>query len=623
MLDKILETYRQSQYDFRDLTCPEDPLQHLFRDWVPYYRMKRAIAQVLQPRSILEIGVRYGYSARVFLEAVPEAKFVGIDLDSDAFGGVKGAINWATKLLQPYESELIVSDSQQMARFPGDTYDLIHVDGQQDGNGSFHDLRLAIAQGRYILVDGYHWTNQNYMAVNDFLLQHRDLLDWYGAIPGYAGELLIKVAQPESKLQDSQPEDSRPQTAKPQTAKPQSSMDLRETYSKTYYTQDCGGYEAFTQTQGRRLDDPRLRSVAALATLTPPCRVLDLGCGRGELAYFLAERGYKVTAIDYSHSAIALAEAVFHNTEARRRVTFHCASVCDIELPAGQYDLAIASDLIEHLSPQEVQRLYQNVRQWLTPKGQLIIHTFPNRWYYQYDYSRRRRQALALGAWMPVDARSRYERLMHINEQSPRVLRQQLRGMFGQVELWFGEVGQPGGSLVRQYNRRELAAAPSLYAVASQSSIPLQGLRQQLSMEPATFRRGQLDLKILQAPSQIQAQQNFEIQVELTNHSQNTLSPYGPNPINFSYRWFSNNYARAIVQEGQRTPLFPPLGSKPKPLLRSPDKLGYATMQFRVCIQGPRESGHHRLHITLVQEGVQWLDQGVDLFAEMAVEVVA
>jgi 2-polyprenyl-3-methyl-5-hydroxy-6-metoxy-1,4-benzoquinol methylase len=619
MLDKILETYRQSQYDFRDLTCPEDPLQHLFSDWVPYYRLKWAIAQVLQPRSILEIGVRYGYSARVFLEAVPDAKFVGIDLDSDQFGGVKGAIDWATKLLAPYDIALIVSDSQQMTRFPGDIYDLIHVDGQQDGDGSFHDLRLAIAQGRYILVDGYHWTRQNYMAVNDFLLQHRELLDWYGTIPGYAGELLIKVAQPQA---------GKPQAGKPQVGKLQhSSLDLRDTYTQAYYTQDCGGYEAFTQTQGRRLEDPRLRSVAALATLTPPCRVLDLGCGRGELAYFLAQRGYEVTAIDYSGDAIALAEGVFRNTEASRRVTFHCASVCDLELPSGQYDLAIASDLIEHLSPQEVQQLYQNVRQWLTPQGQFILHSFPNRWYYQYDYPRRRRQALALGAWMPVDARSRYERLMHINEQSPRVLRQQLRGMFGQVELWFGDVGQPGGSLVRPYRMREMAAAPSLYAVASQSPIPIQSLRQQLWMQPVKFRRGQLSLKILEAPIQIEAQQSFEIQVELTNHSPNTLSAYGPNPINFAYRWFGNNfgnnYARAIVREGQRTPLFPPLKGKPKRLLRSPDKLGYATMQFFMRVQSPSESGPHRLHITLVQEGVQWLDQGVDLFAEMAVEVVA
>src|ERR1035438_4093889 len=52
---------KQSDYDFRLSACPDDPFRYLFDEWVPYYRGKWAIARYLQPKRILEIGVRYGY----------------------------------------------------------------------------------------------------------------------------------------------------------------------------------------------------------------------------------------------------------------------------------------------------------------------------------------------------------------------------------------------------------------------------------------------------------------------------------------------------------------------------------------------------------------------------------
>jgi 2-polyprenyl-3-methyl-5-hydroxy-6-metoxy-1,4-benzoquinol methylase len=604
MLDKILETARQSQFDFRSWANPQDPLRHLFADWVPYYRMKWAIASVLQPQSILEIGVRYGYSARAFLEAAPRARFVGIDLDSDRFGGVNGAIDWARGSLRDYDCELIVADSQGMDQFPGSQYDLIHVDGQQDGDGSFRDLELALNQGRYVLVDGYHWTQTNYLAVNDFLFQNRDRLDWYAAIPGYAGELLIKVAASQAVVAGS------------------NSHSLQSTYTQAYYTQDCGGYEAFLQHQGRRLEDPRLRSVAAIATIVPRGRVLDLGCGRGELAYFLAQMGYEVTAVDYSEDAITLAQSVFATApEAiRQRVTFCCVSVVTATFASNHYDLAIASDLIEHLAPDEVEQLYHNVHRWLKPTGRFVLHTFPNLWHYRYDYARRRRTAAKLGAWLPLDPRTRYERLMHINEQSPAVLKRQLSQAFSHVSQWFGDVGNPGGSLVQPYSRRELAAAPSLYAVASSSPIDRPQLQTRLWMKPVRFWWRKLKLDLLETPAIAAPDQTFEIQAQLTNYSRHTLSSYGPNPIHFSYRWLDPDSRQTIVAEGQRTALFPPLPGHP--IRQTPDKLGYATMRCSVQVQAPSQSGRALLRITLVQEGVQWLDRRAHLFAECVIKVV-
>ena len=78
MVEAILTELSKSSFDFRNFANPSDPLSGLFEEWIPYYRLKFCIAKVLQPKSILEVGVRYGYSARSFLEASPSASFSAV-----------------------------------------------------------------------------------------------------------------------------------------------------------------------------------------------------------------------------------------------------------------------------------------------------------------------------------------------------------------------------------------------------------------------------------------------------------------------------------------------------------------------------------------------------------------
>lgn len=72
-------------------------------------------------------------------------------------------------------------------------FDLVHIDGQQDGDGTYHDLDMAVLQAKYILVDGYHWTRQNFLAINEWLWFNRAALDFSINIPGYAGDMLIRT----------------------------------------------------------------------------------------------------------------------------------------------------------------------------------------------------------------------------------------------------------------------------------------------------------------------------------------------------------------------------------------------------------------------------------------------
>ena len=592
---KILATYAASDYEFRRTAFEGDTFRSRFPEWVNYYRMKWAIARTLQPASILEIGVRYGYSAAAFLDACPNAEYLGIDIDSDDFGGAKGAIQWAAKITAGYKAKFLVADTQKMTQFPGTVYDLIHVDGQQDGDGSFHDLQLAIRQGRFVLVDGYFWTQQNFHSINEFLFTYRDLLDYYVVVPGYAGELLIK---------------SRLGLEKGSAPSIQSSEDLRHTYSSDYYLEDCGGFDEYKRTGGKELQDLRLAAVAALATLRPQGRVLDLGCGRGELAHHFASEGRQVTAIDYSSDAVHLTEQTFQgDPDLRSRVEVLEANVVEWQ-PSGSYDLVTASDLIEHLTPAELDVVYGNVASHLATDGLFIIHTYPNLWYLKYEHARKRRIAASVGAYLPREPRTRYELLMHINEQNPRALKRQLSKHFPHVLLWFGEAGNEGASLLRHFSHREMASAPDLWAIASLNAIDAAAVRRRVSNEPLPVE-GLLGIRlaVVSSPADVQASSEFYLRLQIANQGASLLGSLPPLPVHIGYHWFPEESAGELIIDGLRSAIRPPL---------SPG----AVRDFSVKVMAPAIAGKYTLRVTLVQELVRWFDDDpVNIFADLHLEV--
>lgn len=255
---------------------------------------------------------------------------------------------------------------------------------------------------------------------------------------------------------------------------PCTSEQIRTAYTKEYYLTDCGGYETYGLYQGKQLD-LRLDWMARLASFyqAPGAwRVLDLGCGRGEMARHFAGLGHQVDAIDYAPDAIALAEGCFAGEPAlREQVRLLCASVTDPAVYQGPYDLALASDLIEHLAPAELEQLYHQVASHLRPGGAFIIHTYPNLWYYRYGYPKRRRRAAIQGEHLPVEPRSAFELQMHINEQSPRIMRRQLARYFPYVVLWAGDHVHPARALLERFRKSDWHEAPSLFAIAAHQPV--------------------------------------------------------------------------------------------------------------------------------------------------------
>lgn len=383
-----------------------------------------------------------------------------------------------------------------------------------------------------------------------------------------------------------------------------SSLTIRQTYTNEYYTQDCGGFDTYKKHQGKKLEDPRLQAVVAIASLKQQGCMLDLGCGRGEITYHFAQKAFDVTAIDYSQNSIELAQKCFDGEEAlKAKVQFHCDDVCAVTLQR-KYDLAVASDLIEHLSFAEVDTLYQKTANHLKIDGLFVLHTFPNLWYYQYEYPRKRRIAASVGTYLPVQPRTKYEMLMHINEQSPRVLKQQLSKYFEHVLVWFGDPINPGGSLLTKFSKQAMRAAPDLFAIASHQTIDREQVKACLQMNPLpSVPAKKIRLVVAKHPVIVTVDAEFIVSVEITNDSGFVINSYSPNPVHIAYHWLDEEAVTTIIFNGNRSKILPPVISTAKGV-------------YQARIKAPTEKGKYVLRMTLVQESVQWFDQAPTNLAE-------
>jgi hypothetical protein len=186
---------------------------------------------------------------------------------------------------------------------------------------------------------------------------------------------------------------------------------------------------------------------------------------------------------------------------------------------------------------------------------------------------------------------------MHINEQSPRVLKKSLARHFGDVVLWFGEPEKPVRSLLQRLTIRDLAGARDLYAVASHSSIKTEELTRRFQCLPLPPQGLELvRLTVLNIVSHISMDSEFYVTLEIANGSQHILVSSLPNPVHISYHWLCNQVQTAVVFDGERTSIFPPLDSGAK-------------RQFAVRVKAPHLPGRYILRVTLVQELVRWFDE--------------
>jgi 2-polyprenyl-3-methyl-5-hydroxy-6-metoxy-1,4-benzoquinol methylase len=108
--------------------------------------------------------------------------------------------------------------------------------------------------------------------------------------------------------------------------------------------------------------------VAEVAELEPG-RALDLACGEGQNAIWLASLGWNVTGVDYSEVAIAKAKARAERDGVD--VEFLCADLVEYEPDTGEFDLVLV--LYLHISPTERREVLVKAAAALAPAGTFVF----------------------------------------------------------------------------------------------------------------------------------------------------------------------------------------------------------------------------------------------------------
>lgn len=106
-----------------------------------------------------------------------------------------------------------------------------------------------------------------------------------------------------------------------------------------------------------------------------PCKALDLGCGAGNYAIYLASLGFDVTGIDISPAAIKIAQE-----QAERKgvkCNFLAADVLGEFAEVAQiFEFAYDWELLHHIFPDRRKRYLENVYRLLGSRGKYLSVCF-------------------------------------------------------------------------------------------------------------------------------------------------------------------------------------------------------------------------------------------------------
>jgi cyclopropane-fatty-acyl-phospholipid synthase len=133
---------------------------------------------------------------------------------------------------------------------------------------------------------------------------------------------------------------------------------------------------AYFETAEQSLDDAQLakkRHLAAKLVLAPERRVLDVGCGWGGLALYLAELcNARVTGITLSEQQLALARVRAAEKGLSDKAEFHLRDYRDV---SGKFDRIVSVGMFEHVGVGFYDGFFRKCAALLDNNGVMLLHS--------------------------------------------------------------------------------------------------------------------------------------------------------------------------------------------------------------------------------------------------------
>lgn len=147
-------------------------------------------------------------------------------------------------------------------------------------------------------------------------------------------------------------------------------------YGSQYYRLVAGGDAFF---KGKI--DGRFYEALELADIKNEMSVLDIGTGRGEMAVLCAKSGANVFAIDYSSDSIKIAKKFISKNLSQvdvKKVSLMTMNAKELKFKDESFDRIMFLETLEHLYPQEAEKVLSEIKRVLKPGGKLVLSTGPN-----------------------------------------------------------------------------------------------------------------------------------------------------------------------------------------------------------------------------------------------------
>lgn len=136
------------------------------------------------------------------------------------------------------------------------------------------------------------------------------------------------------------------------------------------------GYWPEGVTTLEQAQEAKLAHIAAKLALTPGQRVLDIGCGWGGMAIFLAQRaGVEVLGITLSEEQLALATERAKAAGVADKVRFELVDYRDLHARGESFERIVSVGMFEHVGAPQFETFFRDCRDLLTEDGVMLMHT--------------------------------------------------------------------------------------------------------------------------------------------------------------------------------------------------------------------------------------------------------
>ncbi|RKQ38867.1 tellurite resistance methyltransferase TehB [Enterobacter sp. R1(2018)] len=116
---------------------------------------------------------------------------------------------------------------------------------------------------------------------------------------------------------------------------------------------------------------PTHSDVVNAATLVPPGRALDLGCGNGRNSLYLNQKGFDVTAWDKNPMSISNLNQIIA-AEGLKNITTDIVNLNALKFD-GEYDFILSTVVMMFLERDTIPGLIENMQRCTKPRGYNLI----------------------------------------------------------------------------------------------------------------------------------------------------------------------------------------------------------------------------------------------------------